>query len=445
MQIRVGLTTSDLTDLLHKSVSISSSGVFTLVFAPASQKNPQPETAPHMVSTAAVPVTVTSKGGVLHITGVQAPELKRGDTITVIHQDTLSLTIDTISRIQGGVKKSPQYLGQLQIIAAGDQVRVILLCDLEDYIKGVLQSEIPASYHMEAIKAQAVAARTYALRPRIDHTADQCNVCDSYLCCQYFAGLERISNAHREAIAATRGKILTYNDQPILALFSSCAGGHTESFDNCFSDPGTNQFPPAALPYLVGVSESKFNDVIKTPLTEQDLRRIYSDKLYHSVDSWSPNFRWRVHMPASALEAHMHEEVRKLQLNKEMAPFVQAPPSGQFGHIQSFEVGKRGVAGTAILLSVNTSRGVWTFTKELVIRSAFKNSELKLARLKSARFFIDEERDQLGLLSSATISGFGWGHGVGMQQTGAQGWARQGKTYSQILGHYFQHAVIQQV
>ena len=56
---------------------------------------------------------------------------------------------------------------------------------------GVLQSEIPATYHIEAIKAQAIVARTYALNSRIDHAPDHCNVCDSFLCCQYFSGTSR--------------------------------------------------------------------------------------------------------------------------------------------------------------------------------------------------------------------------------------------------------------
>jgi SpoIID/LytB domain protein len=118
------------------------------------------------------------------------------------------------------------------------------------------------------------------------------------------------------------------------------------------------------------------------------------------------------------------------------------PASKEFGHIKLFKVIKRGKSGSAIELEIDTSTGVWTIKKELVIRSVFKNNELKLARLKSAKLFFDFKHDNIGLLSQVTVYGLGWGHGVGMQQTGAQGWAKQGKTYKQILAHYFRNSEI---
>ena len=147
-------------------------------------------------------------------------------------------------------------------------------------------------------------------------------------------------------------------------------------------------------------------------------------------------------MPASALEAHMHHEIEVMKTDPTMAPFIVSPQSGKFGHIKSFKVTKRGRSGSAIELEIDTSAGTWTIKKELVIRSVFKNSELKLTRLKSAKLFFDFKHDAIGLLSQVTALGLGWGHGVGMQQTGAQGWAKKGKTYKQILAHYFQNAEI---
>lgn len=147
-------------------------------------------------------------------------------------------------------------------------------------------------------------------------------------------------------------------------------------------------------------------------------------------------------MPASALEAHMHHEIGEMSKDPTMAPFIVAPGSKQFGHIKSFKVTKRGKSGTAIELEVETTAGDWTIRKELVIRSIFKNTELKLTRLKSAKLFFDFQHDAAGLLSQITIHGLGWGHGVGMQQTGAQGWAKQGKTYTQILSHYFHNSLV---
>lgn len=432
MQIRVGLTTSDLTKLVHKTVVLSS--------ADGLKCSVGGETT-GVSKTAASPVTILAKSNTLHISGVTLPPMKSGQSLMVHSVGSSQLVVENLKRAQGTDNPAPRYIGTIEIKPAGDEIRIILVTDLENYVKGVLQSEIPASYHIEAIKAQAVAARTYALRPRIDHSKDFSNVCDSFLCCQYFAGVQTISARHLEAISGTSGEILTYEGKPILALFSSNAGSCTEDYQNCFSDANTGDFPPPPLPYLKSESEREFAENQQN-ITESDLRTIWYDKTFVSADSWSPHFRWSVVMPASALEAHMHHEIEVMKADPTMAPFIVSPQSGKFGHIKSFKVTKRGRSGSAIELEIDTSAGTWTIKKELVIRSVFKNSELKLTRLKSAKLFFDFKHDAIGLLSQVTVLGLGWGHGVGMQQTGAQGWAKKGKTYRQILAHYFQNSEI---
>ncbi|HEY9677907.1 MAG TPA: SpoIID/LytB domain-containing protein [Drouetiella sp.] len=437
MEIRVGLTTNDLTKLFHDGVTVSSPGGLSV--SPTRAAEHSHKVAPE------VQVRITSKGGALHLAGVEGVTPGTNQSIFIHANGTSQLVVNSLKRAHGAKSPEPHYVGSLEIKPTGGQLRIILITTLENYIKGVLQSEIPASYELEAVKAQAVAARTYALRPRIDHGIDLCNVCDSYLCCQYFAGVETISARHTQAIADTSGQILTYNGKPILALFSSNAGGCTEDYQNCFSDPNTNEFPPPALPYLQSVSEKDFALNTKS-LSEADLRKIWSQQhAYPSADAWSPHFFWHVTMPASALEAHMHHEISVLQKDPMMTPFIVPPTSEQFGHINNLKVLKRGKSGTAIELAVETSTGTWVIKKELVIRSIFKNSELSLARLKSAKLFFDFKRDSNGLLTQIVASGLGWGHGVGMQQTGAQGWAKREKNYKEILGHYFPGSEISDV
>jgi len=379
-----------------------------------------------------------------------ALELNRG-AVTVLQAETMLRIVpnsDSSSICLHSLKRAgvaPRYHGQLLIIPAGpEKLHIILETDLESYIKGVLQSEIPASYHLEAIKAQAVTARTYALHPRINHNADHCNVCDSYLCCQYFAGLASISPSHEEAIAATAGQIVTDHDEPILALFSSCAGGHTESFENCFSDPESGAFPPAALPYLIGIPEGKLpaGYIAGNAPTEQAMRALWATAHPQTVDAWATQFRWALHIPAQLLESHMHHVVQTLLEAKDTAPFVIPPDSGKFGQIKSFSVAERGVAGTAIELVISTSTGQWKVKKELVIRSCFNTPDLHVARLRSARIFFDHHYDKLGLLSAVDIHGLGFGHGVGLQQTGSQGLAKSGSDYHAIVSHYFHNAKI---
>ncbi len=338
------------------------------------------------------------------------------------------------------------YHGQLMVVADQNKIRTILFHPLEDYVQSVLQGEIPASYHAEAIKAQAICARTYGLNPRVNHKPDFCEVCDSYLCCQCF--IERpfkTSSAYEIATVETAKQILTYKNQPALALFSSCAGGHTENYEDCFSDLKSKVFPPAPIPYLKGVSETLNNTNSEQEIDEPLLRNLWQKEQPRTFDAWGKNFRWLVKLSREVLESHIHHNLYQLMKLEDFAPFVIPPQSGVFGEILSMSVMNRGVGGTAILLKIETSKGTWKVKKELFIRNLFKNDSLNLKRLASAKIFFDQIKDNQGQLLSLHIYGLGSGHGVGMQQVGAEGLARLGKNYSDILSHYYSGAHIEQI
>lgn len=449
MLVAVGLTTTDLKTLDHTEVVLSSSGKLEVFQMPAFTNAVN---AFGLSKAAGGPTSTVAAGEKFKVKGIKEANaliLQTSDgskidaTSCLVVHGTQSINVLSIKRPGASGTTGAKYNGSIVIFSKNGHVRVALVLDLDKYLNGVLHSEIPASYHMEAVKAQAVAARTYGLNPRINHGKDGLNVCDSWLCCQYFGGLTTVSSpTHERAIHETLGEILTYQDKPILALFSSCAGGHTETYSNCFSDPITGQFPPPALPYLTGVPETRNKASLKLS-DETNFRKFYAAAPY-TVDSASNHFKWKVHLTADELESHMHATIEAM-LKDDRAPFVVAPPSAKFGHIESFHVVKRGVSGCAIELDVKTSSGTWRVMKELVIRDLFKTPEKKLARLKSARIFFDPVHDKLGHLASLSISGMGWGHGVGLQQTGAQGWAKEGSKYQSILSHYFVGSKIQKV
>ncbi len=436
MQLRVGLTDNDLKTLAHRRHSISASSAAKVSVAASSSPAVRSFQLP-----AGQPLLVMADGDVLVLSGASVPaEFKHLIGRLLVSPAGAGGYLQILTLKRDG-RTPVRYRGDLELSAQSGLIKVVLITDLESYLEGVLGSEIPASYHLEAVKAQAVAARTYALCPRISHEPDGFNVCDSYLCCQYFAGLGNTSGKHRQAIDQTRDEILTYGGKPILALFSSCAGGHTENYHACFSDPVTGAFPPPPIPYLRGIPEGRLPDEFPD---ESAMRKLWSTPQPSTVDAWSGHFKWKIRLPAEALEAHMHHQVETLSRDPQFAPFIVPPASGLFGHIDRFEIRQRGVAGTVIWLFIHTSAGIWKIAKELTIRSIFANPDAGLKRLKSARIFFDYKRDRLGLLAEVTVSGLGWGHGVGMQQTGAEGLARQGKAYKEILSHYFSGAEITQ-
>lgn len=433
MQLRVGLKGTDLINLDHKNVKVSSSGRLKIELTVAGQKS-------MAVSDVPGHLTFTALDNVLHVSGITGGA-KRADAVAVNSSSGPLHVVITNSRGVAGASAS--YAGQLEVKAAGNSVRLVLLSDLESYVSGVLQSEIPASYKLAAIEAQAVLARTYGLNPRLNHESEGFTVCDSFLCCQAFIGVNRnLAPSQTTAISQTRGRILTYEGKPALALFSANAGGHTENYSNCFSDPVSNKFPDDPIPYLRGVPEGKLPPGFPS---EQAMRALHNAAHVPTDDSWSPSFKWTVNFPADALEAHMHHVIDNVAKERQFAPFIKAPASHKFGHIDRFEISERGVSGCAMELKIHTSQGIWIVRKELTIRSVFANPDLKLKRLRSARMFFDYVRDANGLLSKVVIGGLGSGHGVGLQQNGAQGLALQGKTYEDILHHYYAGAEVSQV
>ncbi len=366
MQIWVAISNNDLTSLDHKEVLLEGVSL--------SEKEGRVRGASRLrfnLENNQLRVTLPS----------QAAQKLVGNQIVIVAKGPI--TVASIKRA-GGKGEHPSYLGEIRVANLGGKLRVSLRVSLDQYLRGVLTSEMPASYHFEALKCQALAARTYALKPRLPHDRDNANVCDSYMCCQYFAGLGEIDERIERAVVSTAGQVLTFKGKPILALFSSNAGGHTENYENCFSDPLTNEFPPQPLPYLAGRAEGKYTVEAGT---EEFLRYLYqAAALKHdtqiSMDSWTPKFHWRVRLSADALESQMHHVVEKLAAAADTAPFVIPPKSGKFGHIEHVEILKRGVSGVAIAMRIRTSTGDWQIKKELVIRKAFANSEIKLSSEK---------------------------------------------------------------
>ena len=137
------------------------------------------------------------------------------------------------------------YRGVIEIrVNASNRFTVINELSLEDYLKGVVPAELsPAVFpELEAIKAQAVAARTYAVQHRGQFAAEGFDICDTPAC-QVYGGAAVEQPMGNEAVAATDGELLTYDGEPVDALYTSTCGGRTEDVQNVFDGP--------AHPYLV--------------------------------------------------------------------------------------------------------------------------------------------------------------------------------------------------
>ncbi len=137
------------------------------------------------------------------------------------------------------------YRGAIQVVSARQQLLAINHVDLEQYLYSVLGAEMSATFPAEALKAQAVAARTYALY-RSRSTSQKLFDVDSTQTSQAYHGIASEADTTQAAVNATLGQIVTYQGKPILAAFHSASGGHTENVEDIWSD---------RVPYLRGVPD----------------------------------------------------------------------------------------------------------------------------------------------------------------------------------------------
>lgn len=254
--------------------------------------------------------------------------------------------------------------------------------NFEDYLIGVVAAEMPASFEDEALKAQAVAARTYTLYKSASsfHEAD---VCTDYTHCQaYLTDEDMHTNWGKDydfyydkiknAVYSTKNQHLTYNDEPVMAVFHSMGGGRTENSADVWGSP---------LPYLV------------------------------SVDSPGEDAATNYHSTYSVTWAQFKEKIASLYPDIKLNSYldISQPTLTEGGHVKSIMIASRSVSGTEI-------------------RTLFN--------LRSTKFDISFAGDNV--IFSVT----GYGHGVGMSQYGANAMAKDGKTYKEILSHYYQGTTI---
>jgi stage II sporulation protein D len=137
------------------------------------------------------------------------------------------------------------YRGSVRVISTGKQLLAVNHVDLEQYLYSVLGAEMSTTFPAEALKAQAVAARTYALY-RSQSTSQKPFDVDSTQASQVYKGLSSEANTTQSAVNDTLGQIMTYQGKPILAAFHSASGGHTENVEDIWTD---------RVPYLRGVPD----------------------------------------------------------------------------------------------------------------------------------------------------------------------------------------------
>ncbi len=344
------------------------------------------------------PVQITSNFGLLGVSG-----LKRAGKQALYH---------------GAFELTPNSNGTFNLVN---------MIEVEDYLKGVVPNEMPVRFGLEALKAQTVAARNYALSPRIKSSPNY-DLVDSVASQVYF-GANTEKELSNQAVEETEGIVAIYDWDLILAQYSSTAGGYTESFSNAFSDPKTKEFPSHEKPYL----KAKPDIIGQTALNkEEDAANYYKSKP-DAYDIRSPYFRWEREWSAEELKNALETTLVSQSATGFVHPAFKK--GDKLDNLVELKVIRRGDSGKIIEMEVITRSQKYKIFKELVVRRLLTKDG---KALPSANVVFDNIQDEYGNLISVHAYGGGFGHGVGMSQYGAGFMGSEMHIpYDKILQHYY--------
>lgn len=282
--------------------------------------------------------------------------------------------------------------------------------DIETYLRGVVPHEIGSQAPPAAAEAQTIIARTYALRNTRRFEADNYQLCAT-VHCQVYYGLETSPPSDR-AIAATKGLVLTYNNELVDALYSSTSGGVTSYFTDVWN--GDDR------PYLKPVLDSPqaLWDLGQRSLDSEENFRKFLTLQKGFNETGRSLFRWQ---RRSTME----------ELTKDLQRYLERTrrPLADFKVIEKMEITERSTSGRILKLDVTTDQGVVTLEKNEV-RSAFTPP-------RSTLFYLEPFYNQSNQLLGYNFIGGGFGHGVGLSQFGSYNLAKLGWNASKILEFYY--------
>ena len=299
--------------------------------------------------------------------------------------------------------------GEVEASLFKQGVRIINIIDLESYTHGVLSAEMPIDSPMEALKAQAVLARTHALYMRqgaARHREDGYELCDGQHC-QVYSGTKAETARSRAVVEGTRGRIVTAAGRPANVLYSSNCGGHGQSAGEVTGWGATS--------YFIGRPDAP--PEAGSPWSPWELRRWLRSlpPAYCAPSAYvhPAHFRWARVISASDLESRLDRNLGTGALRL-ILPLRRA----RSGHLNSVEV--RG------------SKTVRRVDSEIRIRGL-----LGPGSQRSSLFIVDAEYDSKGRPKGYVFYGGGWGHAVGFCQSGAMGRAVKGENFMEILRAYY--------
>lgn len=328
-----------------------------------------------------------------------------------------------------GHYETKRYRGVLDVSKnPAGLMTVVNQLNLEDYLLGVVPKEMPTYFPAEALKAQAVAARTYAVYQisngkYTDQGFDVVDTTDS----QVYGGVNAEDPLATAAVQATAGIYVLYAGKPIDAFFFDSGGGYTENSENVFS---------SVVPYLRGVPDfdqesPNYNWTTSFALTDMQQTLVakgYDVGTLYGVEPDGPqgvSGRWTtLALVGSKGRLDIKATVFRLALGLKSTLFAIVPHNASLQNVQQ----PLPLNQSVTVLGANGTRS--SVNSGTIVAQGAGGAKTALA---SGAVVIGRQ----AVPASIELDGHGWGHGVGLSQWGASGMAKQGNTYDAILRHYY--------
>lgn len=340
----------------------------------------------------------------------------------------------------------PEYRGKIEIHPVDKSLHIINELSLEEYLYSVVPSEMPTEYEAEALKAQAVCARSYAVEQMKGKRLAKWGAhVDDSVSFQVYNNL-REDDKSIAAVDATKDQVVVCNGKVAVTYFYSVSCGVSAGIKDVW-------FAKKDAAYLPSVI---LNDAKEAAdMKKEKAFRSFLEKGTDSYDAKSPWFRWKTTVSTKALQHSIQRGAKKrYQVNPTQIQTKQDDgtykSSGEtdIGTLKKVSIAERGDSGVAVMAEIvgskNTLRVYTEYNIRLLLlgeKTVFKRQDKKevtgLTCLPSGFFVIEKKGDKFH------FTGGGFGHGVGMSQNGANVLAAQGKGYKEILTFYFSGTTVE--
>ncbi|MBU5479286.1 SpoIID/LytB domain-containing protein [Eubacterium sp. MSJ-13] len=420
--IRVLITNSDFSDMFHQNIKVTSSKSFYVKTGNKTKSYPAGKKVEFKAS----------------------DKKLKGKKIIIGSYSGARIRVLNIKRLE----EHPQYRGTMTVKYSSKGLLLTNTLPIEQYLYAVIPSEMSTGNNIEALKAQAVCARSYAYNQMKAKKYEEYGAdVDDSVACQVYNNIPE-NEKSRKAVDATFGDVMKKSGNVITAYYFSTSWGYTADGQDVWNTP-------SKISYLGSRFQITQRSKRKTGISGYDLsnestfRNFINSDTCNTYDSKEEWYRWSVKIKEKSLRNRIDSALSSCYLSNNSYVLTKTK-NGEYkkkavfktGKINDIIINKREKSGIVSEIIIKGNKNTYKVCNQYNIRKVLAPVYETIKRryggnmngyfmLPSAAFYIDKTS------GGFSITGGGFGHGTGMSQSGAGNMAKQGFNYSQILRHYF--------